>query len=235
MTPMLEFIQVHKSFGATQVINDINAEVKAGEVVVVCGPSGSGKSTLIRTVNRLEAIDRGTIRVNGRDVHAPGTDLNRLRTGIGFVFQQFNLFPHLSALDNVMLAPTQVRGTSKSEARAMAPCNSPPASTTSKPPPSANSSSCWASPASSALPAASPTARCSTSRAARGEQKALTEEPGGALQYGATEGYEPLRTPAQRLHEDQGRRRDPSGLIVTTGSQQALDLLGKTMISPATR
>ncbi len=120
MTSMLEFTNVHKSFGATKVINDITAEVKVGEVVVVCGPSGSGKSTLIRTVNRLEAIDSGTIRVNGNDVHAPGTDLNRLRTGIGFVFQQFNLFPHLSAMDNVMLAPMQVRGTSKSEARAMA-------------------------------------------------------------------------------------------------------------------
>jgi len=117
---MLEFNQVNKSFGATRVLSNVTERVQAGEVVVVCGPSGSGKSTLIRTINRLETIESGTIRVNGQDVHAPGLDLNRLRSGIGFVFQQFNLFPHFSALDNVMLAPVQVMGMSKPQARELA-------------------------------------------------------------------------------------------------------------------
>ncbi|CAN5495261.1 amino acid ABC transporter ATP-binding protein [soil metagenome] len=117
---MLEFDNVSKSYGATRVLTEVSGRVEAGEVIVVCGPSGSGKSTLIRTVNRLEPIDSGCIRVNGQDVHAPGTDLNRLRAGIGFVFQSFNLFPHLSALENVMLAPTEVGGVSRADARRMA-------------------------------------------------------------------------------------------------------------------
>ena len=117
---MLEFIQVGKSFGATRVLSEVTERVESGEVVVVCGPSGSGKSTLIRTVNRLEGIDCGHIFVNGQDVHAPGTDINRLRARIGFVFQGFNLFPHLSAMENVMLAPTQVLGLTRAEAKAMA-------------------------------------------------------------------------------------------------------------------
>lgn len=117
---MLEFHQVNKSFGATRVLCDVSEQVQAGEVVVVCGPSGSGKSTLIRTVNRLESINSGTIKVKGQDVHAPGLDLNQLRAGIGFVFQQFNLFPHFSALDNVMLAPMQVLGMKEAQARELA-------------------------------------------------------------------------------------------------------------------
>ncbi|MFL9923208.1 amino acid ABC transporter ATP-binding protein [Herbaspirillum lusitanum] len=117
---MLEFIQIQKSYGATRVLSDISERVEAGEVVVVCGPSGSGKSTLIRTVNRLESIDSGRIIVNGQDVHAAGKDLNSLRAGIGFVFQQFNLFPHCSALENVMMAPMSVRGTTRAEAREQA-------------------------------------------------------------------------------------------------------------------
>jgi polar amino acid transport system ATP-binding protein len=84
--------------------------------VVVCGPSGSGKSTLIRTINRLEPIDQGRIRVGGVDVNAADTDINKLREEIGFVFQQFNLFPHLTVLRNITLAPTKVRGVSLSEA-----------------------------------------------------------------------------------------------------------------------
>jgi polar amino acid transport system ATP-binding protein len=88
-------------------------------VVVVCGPSGSGKSTLIRTVNRLEEIKSGKVTVDGHDMHAPmgGAQLNRLRSRIGFVFQSFNLFPHLSALDNVMLSPMHVNGVKRNEAR----------------------------------------------------------------------------------------------------------------------
>lgn len=117
---MLEFIQVEKSFGSTPVLRNVSERVAPGEVVVVCGPSGSGKSTLIRTVNRLESIDSGRILVNGQDVYAPGVDVNMLRSRIGFVFQQFNLFPHLSALDNVALAPLQVLGMPRAQARDLA-------------------------------------------------------------------------------------------------------------------
>ena len=116
---MIVFSNVNKWYGDYHALNDINAEVKKGEVVVVCGPSGSGKSTLIRTVNRLEEIRSGELRFDGQDVHAPmsSSELNRLRSRIGFVFQSFNLFPHLSALDNVMLSPMQVRGVKRAEAR----------------------------------------------------------------------------------------------------------------------
>ena len=116
---MISFSNVNKWYGDYHALNDINAEVKKGEVVVVCGPSGSGKSTLIRTVNRLEEIKSGELLFDGQDVHAPmsSSELNRLRSRIGFVFQSFNLFPHLSALDNVMLSPMQVRGVKRAEAR----------------------------------------------------------------------------------------------------------------------
>ncbi|QOG20894.1 amino acid ABC transporter ATP-binding protein [Bradyrhizobium arachidis] len=116
---MIKFVAVHKFFGALAALSDVNAEVRKGEVVVVCGPSGSGKSTLIRTVNRLEEIQSGSVLFEGRDVHGKvgGTALNHLRSRIGFVFQSFNLFPHLSALDNVMLSPMKVNGVKRSEAR----------------------------------------------------------------------------------------------------------------------
>jgi polar amino acid transport system ATP-binding protein len=116
---MIEFSHVDKWYGNYRALNDINAEVKKGEVVVVCGPSGSGKSTLIRTVNRLEEIKSGELRFDGQNVHAPmsSTQLNQLRSRIGFVFQSFNLFPHLSALDNVMLSPMRVRGVKRADAR----------------------------------------------------------------------------------------------------------------------
>ncbi len=91
--------------------------ITRGEVVVVCGPSGSGKSTLIRTINRLEPIDSGQILLYGQDIHRPGLDVDRFRSGIGFVFQQFNLFPHLSVLENCTLAPMKVRGLGAAEAR----------------------------------------------------------------------------------------------------------------------
>lgn len=102
---MIEFRQVNKKYGDYHALTDIDAEVKRGEVVVVCGPSGSGKSTLIRTVNRLEEINAGSILFDGKDVHAAMSrrELNRLRSHIGFVFQSFNLFPHLSTLENVTL------------------------------------------------------------------------------------------------------------------------------------
>ena len=116
---MITFSQVNKWYGEYRALSDINAEVKRGEVVVVCGPSGSGKSTLIRTVNRLEEIKSGQVTIDGHDIHAPmsSAQLNRMRSRIGFVFQSFNLFPHLSALENVMLSPIHVAGVRRAEAR----------------------------------------------------------------------------------------------------------------------
>ncbi len=116
---MIQLQGVNKWFGDLQVLADINANVARGEVVVVCGPSGSGKSTLIRTVNRLEEIRSGTILVDGRNIHAkmPAAELNAMRSRIGFVFQSFNLFPHLSALDNIILSPHRVNGLGRAAAR----------------------------------------------------------------------------------------------------------------------
>jgi polar amino acid transport system ATP-binding protein len=98
------------------VLNDVNLRVKQGEVVVVCGPSGSGKSTLIRAINKLEPIEKGRLLVDGNDISHPKTDINRLRAEIGFVFQQFNLYPHLSVLKNITLAPVKIRKIPKKEA-----------------------------------------------------------------------------------------------------------------------
>jgi polar amino acid transport system ATP-binding protein len=113
---MIKFIGVHKWFKKLHVLNDINLHVKAGQVVVVCGPSGSGKSTLIRTINRLEPINEGTLIVDGQDLSHAKTDINKLRAEIGFVFQQFNLYPHLSVMKNITLAPIKIRKMSKNEA-----------------------------------------------------------------------------------------------------------------------
>jgi polar amino acid transport system ATP-binding protein len=115
---MISFSGVHKSYGAFAALAGITAEVAKGEVVVVCGPSGSGKSTLIRTVNRLEDIEQGTISLDGQDVHGTmsAAALNQLRSRVGFVFQSFNLFPHLSALENVMLSPMRVKGVARADA-----------------------------------------------------------------------------------------------------------------------
>jgi len=117
---MIEFRNVNKHYGKHQALTDINEKITRGEVVVICGPSGSGKSTLIRTINRLEEIDSGQILVEGRDIHGPGIDLDRFRSGIGFVFQQFNLFPHLTVLDNCTLGPIHVRHLAAGEARGRA-------------------------------------------------------------------------------------------------------------------
>ncbi|TKT78369.1 amino acid ABC transporter ATP-binding protein [Aquamicrobium sp. LC103] len=104
--------QVCKSYGDYQALKDIDAEVARGEVVVICGPSGSGKSTLIRTINRLEEINSGSITFDGQNIHAPMRmkELNLLRSRIGFVFQSFNLFPHLSVVDNISMSPIRVKG-----------------------------------------------------------------------------------------------------------------------------
>ncbi len=117
---MIRFERVHKWFGTLHVLNDINLHVKPGEVVVVCGPSGSGKSTLIRTINQLEPIQEGKLVVDGMDLLDKKTDINKLRAEIGFVFQQFNLYPHLSVLKNITLAPIKIRRIPPKEAEAQA-------------------------------------------------------------------------------------------------------------------
>jgi glutamate transport system ATP-binding protein len=110
--------RVNKSFGAHQVLHDIDLSVDRGEVVVLIGPSGSGKSTLCRTINRLETIDSGEIRIDGQVLPQEGRALAQLRADVGMVFQQFNLFAHLTILDNVTLGPIKVRRRPKAEARA---------------------------------------------------------------------------------------------------------------------
>lgn len=108
---------LQKAFGDNVVLRDIDLDVHKGEVVVVLGPSGSGKSTMLRCINRLEEPTSGSIVVEGVDVCAKGVDLNKVRTHLGMVFQQFNLFAHMTVLQNVMLGPVDVLGVSKNEAR----------------------------------------------------------------------------------------------------------------------
>ncbi|WP_050527927.1 amino acid ABC transporter ATP-binding protein [Pseudorhodobacter aquimaris] len=117
---MIEIKDVYKSFGTLEVLKGINLTVEKGEVVSVIGGSGSGKSTLLTCINGLEPINSGSILVDGVEVHAKTTDLNKLRRKIGIVFQQFNAFPHLTVLENVTLAPRKVLGMSKPEAEAIA-------------------------------------------------------------------------------------------------------------------
>ncbi|WP_225411046.1 amino acid ABC transporter ATP-binding protein [Stigmatella hybrida] len=117
---MIKLENVNKWYGDYHALADITEEVTQGEVVVVCGPSGSGKSTLIRTINRLEPIQKGRILVDGQDIYGQGVDVNALRSRIGFVFQQFNLFPHLTALENCTLAPVHIRKLPQQEANALA-------------------------------------------------------------------------------------------------------------------
>ena len=117
---MIEIDNVYKSFGDLEVIKGVSLTVNKGEVVSLIGGSGSGKSTLLMCINGLEPIQKGSIRVDGTEVHAPATDLNKLRQKIGIVFQQWNAFPHLTVLENVMLAPRKVLGLSKQEAEAIA-------------------------------------------------------------------------------------------------------------------
>jgi glutamate transport system ATP-binding protein len=114
--PAIEFRRVDKWFGKLHVLREVSLAVAVGEVVVVCGPSGSGKSTLIRCVNALERVQAGEIVVLGEAVTSPGADLTGLRTRVGMVFQSFNLFPHMTALENIMLAPVKVRGLSRADA-----------------------------------------------------------------------------------------------------------------------
>ncbi|MGO4852094.1 amino acid ABC transporter ATP-binding protein [Phaeovulum sp. W22_SRMD_FR3] len=117
---MIEIENVRKSFGPLEVLKGIDLTVSKGEVVTIIGGSGSGKSTLLTCINGLEPIDSGRIKIDGTEVHAKSTDLNTLRQKIGIVFQQWNAFPHLTVLENVMLAPRKVKGMAKDEAEAMA-------------------------------------------------------------------------------------------------------------------
>ena len=116
---MITFKKVNKWFGKLHVLRDIDLHVEPGEVVVICGPSGSGKSTLIRCINRLEPIQDGEIVVDNIPLHYGDTNLTRLRAEIGFVFQQFNLYPHMTALQNITLATKVVRKMKKGEAEAL--------------------------------------------------------------------------------------------------------------------
>ena len=115
-TPMVRLAGVNKHFGELHVLREIDLEIGSGEVVVVLGPSGSGKSTLCRAINRLEPIDSGTVEIDGTELPAEGKELAALRSDVGMVFQQFNLFAHKTILENVTLAPTKVRKKSKGEA-----------------------------------------------------------------------------------------------------------------------
>jgi ABC-type polar amino acid transport system ATPase subunit len=113
---MITIKNVNKSFGDHHVLTDVSLEVSKSNVVALIGPSGAGKSTLIRTINALEPVDNGEITVDGISIHDKKTDINVARTNIGFVFQSFNLFPFLTALENVTMAPIKVKGMSKEEA-----------------------------------------------------------------------------------------------------------------------
>ncbi|WP_028310950.1 amino acid ABC transporter ATP-binding protein [Derxia gummosa] len=113
---MIEIDKVSKHYGSFQVLTDCSTSIRKGEVVVVCGPSGSGKSTLIKCVNALEPFQAGSIRVNGTEVGDPRTNLPKLRSHVGMVFQHFELFPHLSITENLTIAQTKVLGRSKDEA-----------------------------------------------------------------------------------------------------------------------
>jgi glutamate/aspartate transport system ATP-binding protein len=114
---MITIKNVSKWYGSFQVLTDCSTEIKKGEVVVVCGPSGSGKSTLIKTVNALEPIQKGDIIVDGTSISAPGTNLPKLRSRVGMVFQHFELFPHLNVTENLTLAQIKVLGRSADDAQ----------------------------------------------------------------------------------------------------------------------
>ena len=114
---MIKLVNVCKRFGSDSVFDGVDLEVREGEKVVILGPSGSGKSTLLRCINGLEPIDSGEIYANGRPVHDPKTDLRLLRQEIGMVFQTFELYPHLTAKNNISLAPIKVRKIPKAQDR----------------------------------------------------------------------------------------------------------------------
>lgn len=114
---MISFEQVNKYYGDFHVLKDINLTIQTGEVVVIIGPSGSGKSTLLRCMNRLESITEGSLMINDIELNDKKTDINKVRRNIGMVFQHFNLYPHKTVLENITLAPINVLGVSKEEAK----------------------------------------------------------------------------------------------------------------------
>jgi glutamate transport system ATP-binding protein len=114
---VVELERVRKSFGDNLVLDDVDLTIDRGEVIVIAGPSGSGKSTMLRCINGLEPIDSGEISFDGRPLDRSGKALSRIRQEIGMVFQQFNLFPHKTVLDNVTMAPVEVKGVPKAEAQ----------------------------------------------------------------------------------------------------------------------
>jgi len=118
--PIIRLEAVNKWYGEFHALTDIDLQVKAGERIVICGPSGSGKSTLIRCINRLETVQKGRIVVNGIDLTAGGKNVDAVRAEVGMVFQQFNLFPHLTVLENCTLAPMRSRGMSQPQAEDIA-------------------------------------------------------------------------------------------------------------------
>ncbi|HAY43917.1 MAG TPA: peptide ABC transporter ATP-binding protein [Micrococcaceae bacterium] len=119
-TSKIQVKELRKSFGANEVLRGINLDVAEGEVVCVIGPSGSGKSTLLRCLNKLEEITAGKVVVDGFDVTDPKVDINEVRRHVGMVFQHFNLFPHMSVAENIMLAPVELKKMNRTEARAKA-------------------------------------------------------------------------------------------------------------------
>ncbi|TCP66530.1 amino acid ABC transporter ATP-binding protein (PAAT family) [Baia soyae] len=120
MVKIISFSKVNKWYGNFHVLQEIDLEIKQGEVVVILGPSGSGKSTLLRCINRLETITKGELVVNGVKVNDRKTNINQLRQEIGMVFQHFNLYPHKTALENITLAPTKVRKLEREQAKKLA-------------------------------------------------------------------------------------------------------------------
>lgn len=114
---MIKIENLHKRFGSLEVLKGVDNHVSPGEVVVVIGPSGSGKSTFLRCLNALEDFQEGTISIDGIKIHDKGVDINEIRAEVGMVFQSFNLFPHMTVLDNITLAPLKVRKISKEEAK----------------------------------------------------------------------------------------------------------------------
>jgi polar amino acid transport system ATP-binding protein len=120
MTALVDIADVTKSFGQTQVLHGINLSIQEHQIVSLVGASGCGKSTLLRCINALEGIDSGTISLAGEQVSGPGADLNHLRRQVGIVFQSYNLFPHMSVVDNITLAPRRVLKTSREQARVQA-------------------------------------------------------------------------------------------------------------------
>ncbi|AMO83197.1 MAG: amino acid ABC transporter ATP-binding protein [Hafnia sp.] len=113
---MIHVDNLQKQFGETHVLRGISCDIKPQEVVCIIGPSGSGKSTFLRCLNALEKPDGGEVSVNGFDVHNPKTNLNKMRESVGMVFQRFNLFPHMTVLDNLIMAPMSIKGMSRADA-----------------------------------------------------------------------------------------------------------------------